>query len=294
MSARKLAWAFAGQGAEQALGRTDLFDDEAVAFASETTGVDLARAFERRSRELRRTSVLQPALVALGLAAWRRADAAGVDAALACGHSVGEITAWAASGAVDERDAIRFAAARGAAMDRAAEASPGGMLAIAREDAPRALEIAGVALAARNGPSQVVVSGSAEALGAVARACAARRVDVAGPWHSRAMGAAADETRAALEGVPRRVARIPVVTCLDGRVLDRSEAPDFVAQLTAPVAWDAVLVSLAREGVTDVVCAAPGRVNRGLLRDGLGRAIRLHVVDATVDVARLREGLARA
>jgi len=265
-------------------------EHEVFGWASDVTGVDVSHALRRRTRDLERTSVLQPTLVALSLAVWQELALRGVRPAFVCGHSVGEVAAWAASGCVTERDAIGFAAARGGAMERAALASPGGMLAIAPDVLERALAVAGVDVAARNGPSQVVLSGPADVLVAVARTCGGTRVEVSGPWHSRAMGAASHGTAVALANISTTTAMVPIVTCLDGRVLGPEESPDFVAQLTAPVAWDRVMQTLARERITDIVCAAPGRLNRSLLRDGLGKTMKLHVADTHADIDRIARG----
>ena len=284
-----VAAVFPGQGSERPGSGTEWLGDPLVGYASECAGVDVRRALERFSADLRRTSVLQPAIVALSLVAWRRARATGVRASLVCGHSVGELAAWAAAGAIDEREAVRVAAIRGRAMERAALVSPGAMIAV-----PSSVDvtaIAGLELAARNGPSQRVYSGSDEAIAAAARVFGGRRLEVSGPWHSGAMAAAEPEVRAALATLEVGSASSALVTCLDGRRLPPDERPDLVAQLTQPVAWDAVMATLAAEGVTDVICLAPGRTSRALLRDGLGARTRLHLIESDADCHRLQAAL---
>ena len=80
------------------------------------------------------------------------------------GHSLGEITALVAAGALDAPDGLRLVAARGRLMD---EASEGGMLAVrVRERAP-VEEVAaetGLALANDNAPDQLVLSGAGRLL----------------------------------------------------------------------------------------------------------------------------------
>jgi len=280
---------FPGQGSERPGTGLEWLGDPLVAFASECCGVDVGRSLERFSADLQRTSVLQPALVALSLVAWRRVRARGVGASLVCGHSIGEIAAWSASGAIAERAAVRLAAARGAAMERAALASPGGMVAVGAqtEIAPES----GLDLAARNGPEQRVYSGPEEAIAAAVRTFGGRRLDVSGPWHSRAMVAAEPALRDALASLAPESATRALVTCLDGRKLGPGERPDLVAQLTLPVAWSEVMTTLAAEGVTDAICLAPGRTSRGLLRGGLGAAVRIHVIESESDCERLRASL---
>lgn len=287
----RVAVAFPGQGAEQVyspVAPCEWWQDECFAWASAATGVDVPRAFQRM--DLRTTAVLQPALVALSLVAWRRLRARGVDVHFVCGHSVGEIAAWAAAGGLLPQEAIELAAARGVAMDDAARAFPGGMVAVDAKNVELVRERCNVELAATNGPSQVVFSGDESAIDAVVR-LGGRRLGARGPWHSRAMAIAIPATDRALSRLVPRPATLPLLTCLDGRALAPGESPDLAAQLTAPVAWDAVMRTLHAERITDVVCLAPGRVNRGLLRDGLGSAVRLHLADDEASLDRAAQRL---
>ena len=84
------------------------------------------------------TRFAQPAIYCAALAGWERMGRP--DAGFAAGHSLGELAALAAAGALDEREGLRLAVERGALMQRAAEAGGGGMLALLGErDAALAL-----------------------------------------------------------------------------------------------------------------------------------------------------------
>ncbi len=102
-----------------------------MADASSYAGIDFARALSGRS--VMGASIVQPALVALQLVAWRRLRARGVTPTLVAGQASGEISAWAASGAIEDHDAMKLASLRGAAVQLASlvhpttrRASPGG------------------------------------------------------------------------------------------------------------------------------------------------------------------------
>src|SRR5204863_7166885 len=79
-----------------------------------------------------------------------------------------------------------------------------------------------------------------------------------------------------LRALPAADPRVPVVANVDGEPKrDAASAIDaLVAQVSAPVRWEAVVRRLASEGVTTYVEVGPGTVLAGLVR-------RIHR-DATV------------
>src|SRR5207244_3526626 len=114
----KLAFLFGGQGTELPRMGLDIAERVPAASAlldtaSEVTGVDAREVLALAGPELRRTSVIQPLLVAVGLGAHAALAEAGIAPAIVAGHSLGELTAWAAAGALGAREAIALAAARG-------------------------------------------------------------------------------------------------------------------------------------------------------------------------------------
>src|SRR5204862_5747814 len=153
-------------------------------------GVDVARLLARGGRELARPAILQPALVAACLCVAAELADAGVQPAVVCGHSLGELAAWAAGGQVAAHDAIAAAALRGRVMAREAERHPGGMVAVHGGPAElrRALTAGracgSLVLAAENARDEHVVSGTEPALAAVLAAVPSTRLPVAGAWHS--------------------------------------------------------------------------------------------------------------
>ncbi|MFJ8164336.1 aminotransferase class I/II-fold pyridoxal phosphate-dependent enzyme [Streptomyces sp. NPDC096136] len=162
------------------------------------------------ARRLTATDVCQPVLGTVQLAATGLLADCGVVPDLTLGHSVGEFAAAAAAGALTGEDAVRLLAARGAALRRAARSGPpGGMLAVQtdEETCRRLVEgIGGVWLACFNEQRQTVVSGTAEGLAALRRACAGAGVvtaalEVAGAFHSPLVAPAEEEVRAALAGL---------------------------------------------------------------------------------------------
>ena len=153
------------------------------------------------------TRFAQPAILCASLAGWARvADRVAQPIAFA-GHSLGELTALAAAGVLEEHDALRLVVLRGRLMAESGEASGGGtMLALLGAEPAQAAALAdefGVAVANDNAPGQIVLSGAPGDLRDVrtkARAAGLRAIplDVSGAFHSPQMAAAVAPFREAL------------------------------------------------------------------------------------------------
>jgi len=148
----RLAVVFPGEPVERALGApASWLADSLFTDASACAGSDIRRALTGRT--VLGTAVVQPALVALQLAGFRRLLACDAVPALVAGQGAGEIAAWAASGAIDDHEALRLAALRGAAVELASlvhpvtrRSSPGGWNTIAMAPAQDVLSSAAAAV----------------------------------------------------------------------------------------------------------------------------------------------------
>lgn len=278
------------------LGKDELASD-LIRVASGETGEDIGRLCAKGpARKLARTELLQPALTAVCLGLWNRLRDAGLEPGVTAGHSVGEIPALAAAGAMDPADAVRLAAARGKAMGAAAAERTGGMTAITGmpvEDVMGrvgALEGEGegeVAAAAVNAPSQLTVSGDPEALegftGTLKGADGVKitGLRVSGAWHSEHMRPAVEPFASALEEAGIGAPAVPMVFNRDASSPDDpARIRELLAgQLVSPVRWDLVMTRLVEMGVTDFVEIGPGKVIRGLIRlNTPDPAVRVHSV----------------
>ena len=239
---------------------------------SARTGLDLeALGTTATSDVVRRTEVAQPLLTAVALLSGR-ALLAGGPPDLVCGHSVGELSALALAGVLDDDDAVVLAAGRGALMAQAADVRPTGMAAVlGGEVDATALQEAGLELATVNVAGQVVVGGPVEALDAWTPPAGARvrRLDVAGAFHTSAMAPAADGFAALLAGVAVQDAACDVVANADGAVLrDGAALRDrLVGQLTRPVRFDLCLA--AASGADAATELAPAGVLGALVKRAL-------------------------
>jgi acyl transferase domain-containing protein len=230
-----------------------------------TTVVD-ADPFERLDDG---TRFQQPAIFCAALAGWEAcAETPGVLA----GHSLGEIAALVAAGALSETDGMSLVAARGRLMDEAARSGAGGMLAVkagAAEVQP-VLDATGISLANDNAPRQVVLSGSEEQLEAAEAELAAAgvrclRLPVSGAFHSPQMEPAVARFRSVVASVRFSEPRIPVLSCITAAP-SLLPGPTLVAGLTSPVRWVETLQRLNDQGVERFVETGPGNVLTGLVR----------------------------
>src|SRR3954447_13529702 len=177
----------------------------------------------------------QPAIFCASLAGWSRLD---VSPDLMAGHSLGEISALVAAGALAEPDGLRLVIERGRLMQEAAEAAgEGGMLAALGDDRDAIDEIARrrreLTIANDNAPTQVVLSGPVADIddaetelkerGLRARRLTvqgASRPPVRGAFHSPAMERVVQPFRELLEDVEVREPRVTVLSGVTAEPFD--------------------------------------------------------------------------
>ena len=221
----------------------------------------------------------QPALFLCSMAEWASRDDDAEDPLAAAGHSLGEYAALTAAGAIDFDDAVRLVGARAQAMADAAALQPGGMVALLGGDRDDVLELGaelGLALANDNAPGQIVLSGAMAAVDrAVDRAadigCRARKLAVAGAFHSPLMAPAAEALAEALARTPVREPEFPVLSNGSTRPFEDVRA-ELAENLLKPVRWRGILLELQARGAMDFVECGPGSVLKGLVKRTLRAA----------------------
>lgn len=226
------------------------------------------------------TGVAQPCVYAASLLSARAH--AGPEPVATIGHSLGEIAALAAAGAIDEAAGLELVLARAEAGRRQQATRPGAMVALMRTD-PTSIEWlrreavgrAGGALdvAVVNGAEQVVLSGDPAAVDlvhdlALEREVVVHRLPIGGAYHSSLMLPMVADFALAVEAAPWRDPRVPVVSSTAGRALTSAdEARTWLPRaLVLPVRWlDAVAV-LDQLEVAGAVDVGPGSTLANLAR----------------------------
>lgn len=216
------------------------------------------------------TQVAQPRIVSGSLAGLRVLRALGVEASVAVGHSLGELTALHWAGAMDETQVLELARVRGRVM--AELGGDDGAMAGLALDATSAAELAGddAVIAGYNGPEQTVVSGTNAA---IERICARARVQgvsatrlaVSHAFHSPAVAPAAAALIGTLEAIEFGRLQRPVVSTVTGDVLHGAEdlAGLLRDQIVLPVRFREAATQVAgRCGL--LIEVGPGRTLTGL------------------------------
>ena len=222
---------------------------------------------------LRATENAQPALGLTSLSFLEVLRALGLRAAMHGGHSFGEVSALHAAGVFGEEDFLRVARERGRLMAEAAASTDGAMLALSAEIAEvRALvEARGleVTVANHNHPTQVVLSGTREAIEAAEAAAKearlrARRLDVATAFHSPVVGASRAPFAAFLADVALGEASAPVYANATADVYGdvRETLADQIAQ---PVRFVEQIEAMHAAGGRVFVEVGAGSVLTGLV-----------------------------
>lgn len=254
--------------------------------------------WEGPEEDLRLTENTQPALMAVSMAVIRTLEAGGLKveelASHVAGHSLGEYSALAATGAFSLADTARLLKLRGQAMQRAVPVGEGAMAAIlglSMEDVSATCSEASegeiVVAANDNADGQVVVSGhkgAVERAIEIAKGKGAKRgmlLPVSAPFHCPLMKPAADEMRAALADVTINRPSLPVIANVLAAPVSEPEgiANLLVEQVTGAVRWRESVASMTSLGIHQMV-----EVGAGKVLSGLGRRI-----DRSLETANLQE-----
>ncbi|SNZ08079.1 ACP S-malonyltransferase [Cohaesibacter gelatinilyticus] len=286
-----IAFTFPGQGS-QAVGMGKALADEFAVARAVYEEVDDALG-EKLSdimwngpiEDLTLTRNAQPALMAASIAAFRVLEEKGLVLAdkvsFVAGHSLGEYSALAASGALSLSDTARLLRTRGDAMQSAVPVGEGAMAAVLGLTIEQVGEVAEAAaegqvcqVANDNATGQVVISGAKAAIeraADIAKEKGAKRallLPVSAPFHCALMAPAADVMAEALAGVSINKPVVPLVANVLASPVDDPEAihTHLVEQVTGMVRWSESVAWLVGNGVDCLFEVGTGKVLTGLAR----------------------------
>jgi [acyl-carrier-protein] S-malonyltransferase len=287
---KKIGVVFPGQGSQYVGMGKKLYDDfdyvnRLFSEADETLGYSITDlCFNGPEDELRQTYNTQPALLLVSYAVWSVfSKENGAQPFLFSGHSLGEYTALLASGFFSFGDALRITRKRGLLMEASCPKGKGGMVALIGADMKKVMPVLTeishddyVAVPANlNSAEQMVLSGDMNALresverlkgtGAYRKAVF---LNVSGPFHSPLMKAAAEKLKEELEGTPKGVMHVPVVSNVDATPEQNSDlmADKLYRQMFSPVLWEGCVRRMAAEGVDMFLEVGPQKVLTNLIK----------------------------
>ena len=270
----RVGFLFAGQGSQRAGMGRDLHAaspvfaaacDQACALLEAELGIPVAEVVLGDGADDRadQTMFAQAGLFAVGAGLVALLKACGITPQAVAGHSVGEVTAAYAAGVLSLEDACRLVAARARLM----QALPGGgaMTAIAASEAEVAAAIggvAGVSIAAVNGPSSVVISGDADAVEGVAekfrtRGRRVRGLRVSHAFHSHRIDTILDELSQVAGGLTHAAPRVPWACGLSGDLVTEPESGYWPRQAREPVRFADAVAALAAQEISVFIEIGP-------------------------------------
>ena len=253
---------------------------ELVQEASEVVGRDVAHLLlDADADELKDTRNAQLTTFVSSLLVLDAVERLGVSPDVLAGHSLGEYTALAASGALGFSEGVTLVQERADAMHDAGNEQPGTMAAVLGLDDDQVEVSCNLAddevwVANFNAPGQVVIAGSlsgVEAGGVHAKSLGAKKVmplPVSGAFHTPFMSAARDRLRSAITAAGIRNSEIAIVSNVDSQphTLGDEWTSLLSAQLSSPVRWKHGLQAMSEMGVTAFAELGPGGVLTGMAK----------------------------
>ncbi|QJU57632.1 polyketide synthase [Sphingomonas sp. AP4-R1] len=288
----KVALIFSGNGSQWAGMAADAMAGSA-AFRAALETVDAAlrphlgwsvteTLVEGDADRLRNTDVAQPLLFAVQVALTIALRDYGVEAEAAMGHSVGEVAAAWASGALDLDGAARVIAARSRAQQARHGVGAMAVLGFDAEGAAKALAEAGlhdIEVAAHNSSTAVTVAGPVEAIDRLAEESKERgwrftRLDLDYAFHSAAMDPIEGAIRADLGALAPGASELPFYSTVEGAAIDgtRLDAGYWWRNVRAPVLFSEAAKAMVADGYRLFIEVGPHPVVQAYLNDALRAA----------------------
>ena len=281
------AYVFPGQGAQFSGMGKELYDMNPLARiyfekANEILGFRITDImFNGTDEELKQTKVTKPAVFIHSVVTALALESEFTPSMVA-GHSLGELSALTAAGALSFADGLTLVYKRALAMQKACEMQESTMAAIIAlpdEDVERICkevsEQGNLVVAANyNCPGQIVISGTKDGVAVACealKAAGAKRalpLNVSGAFHSPLMQPAKEELEAAIRETTFSTPICPVYQNVDGKPHTNPDEikENLIAQLTSPVRWTSCVNEMINDGATEFIECGPGAVLQGLIK----------------------------
>ena len=274
---------FPGQGSQFVGMGKDLFDQHPLAqerfnSANALLGFSITDImFDGDAEALRETKVTQPAIFLHSVISYELAKKSNPD--MAAGHSLGELSALTACGALSFEDGLSLVSKRAQAMQAACDVIKGTMaavLALADDVVEQVCQdMDGIVVAANyNCPGQLVISGAFPAVEAaceVLKEKGAKRallLPLGGAFHSPLMEPAQEELAKAILETHFNTPSYPIYQNITAAPTQDAGLikENLIAQLTGPVKWTQTIQQMREDGASLFTEYGPGKVLQGLVK----------------------------
>ena len=282
----KTVFMSSGQGAKYAGMGKELYRNYAVAKdifdrADAVLGYSIKDICFQDEKKLGETEYAQPAILTMSIAAMKALEEQGVRANMTAGLSLGEYSAYVASGAMDFEEAVALVQKRGRFIgldqDLVEEAC----------DEATALGMGLAVPANYNAPGQIVIAGKTEAVAKAAElakekgAKLAVKLKVSGPFHTSLLQPAADKLKPELEKLHISDMKVPVYTNVNAQIVaDKNDIiPILTKQICCPVRWADIIRNMNEQGADTFIELGPGKALTGFVKRTLKGVNILNVED---------------
>ncbi len=294
---------FSGQGAQYAGMGKELYQNYSVAkkifdSADEVLGYSIKDICFQDEAKLGETEFAQPAILTMSIAALEVLKEQGVRAEMTAGLSLGEYSAYVASGAMNFEEAVALVQKRGKFMAEAVPSGEGAMYAVIGLDTELVEEACkeavqeglGLAVPANyNAPGQIVIAGATKAVEKAAKLAKEKgakmtvRLKVSGPFHTQMLQPAADRLEPELEKMHIEPMKIPVFTNVDAKEVasEKDIIPILTRQICCPVRFSDIIQNMHERGADTFIELGPGKALCGFVKRTLKGVTILNVEDET-------------
>ena len=293
----KIAFLFRGQGAQYVGMGKDLQQQyvcakEIFQRADNALGFSLSDICFEQEVKLNQTEFTQPAILTMSMATLACLNEKGIRADYVAGLSLGEYSAYTASGVFQFEDAVKLVQKRGRFMTEAVPEGKGSMYAIIGmereqiEDICKEYNQYGFVVPANyNAPGQVVIAGEADITAKAAAAAKEKgakivsKLNVSGPFHTALLKPASEKLSQELQKLQLHNMNIPVITNVTGQEVENNEdiIPLLIKQVMSPVKWEETILTLSSKGVDTFIEVGPGKTLSGFVKRTIKGATILNV-----------------
>lgn len=297
---KKIAMIFPGQGSQSIGMGKSFYENSAKARemfdkAGARIGVDFSKLLFEENEQINETAYTQPAILLVSIIAYQLLqDLKPTEATLYLGHSLGELSALCASGAIDYVDAAELVHKRGLLMQQACDGISAGMMVILGMEDAKVEEICSAANvegkrvwpANYNQSGQLVVAGIKEDLQAMenvfkeAGAKRAMLLNMSIASHCPLLAPAMDPLGEAMETLVGESFNAPIVSNASmQKYATKKEAIDWLkVQLIQPVKYKQSIELIASE-IELMIEFGNGSVLKGLNKKIVPEIETLNVSD---------------